>query len=235
MIHQPQSSPVETEASNQEASRERREWVRFVFPNLVTRLSWSIGQETVSHMVSLVNVSGNGVAVLMDAQPVPGQPCMVQFENLTSSTGPIAADLVTSETTDSGRILAKFAFQSEQPCWNLIHHQKERRAWQRVVPRERRASLSWHVGEECKTVPCTVQNISGGGVAVSVEVMPPWGQSIWLSLGPGDQQADPAECKLLGSRRDPAGHLIARLAFVHLCPLGLYQAVVNSPSQQGGR
>src|SRR5271157_6341076 len=46
--------------SNGEKTRERRQWLRFVFPNLVTRVSWFNGTETVSHRVSLVSVSADG-------------------------------------------------------------------------------------------------------------------------------------------------------------------------------
>src|SRR5271166_6072695 len=60
---------------------------------------------------------------------------------------------------------------------------RERRAWQRVVPREKRARLSWQVGDDTISVPGELQNISGGGAAVQIDVAPPWNQTIWLSLG----------------------------------------------------
>ena len=92
-------------------SRERRQWVRFVFPNLVTRLSWFNGTDTVSHLVNLVNVSANGAAVIMEVNPPTDHPCMILFDNAGVSTGPIPTNLVSTETTDAGRILAKFAFE----------------------------------------------------------------------------------------------------------------------------
>ena len=215
--------------SNGEKSRERRQWVRFILPNMVTRLSWANGTETVTHLVSLVNVSANGAAVIMDVKPVTDRPCMIHFENGDISTRPIPANLVAMETTDSGRILAKFAFDSVLADRDLILHQRERRAWQRVVPRERRACLSWRVGDDTISVPGEVQNISGGGVAVQTDVAPPWNQTIWLSLGPVGEEAGPAECRLVGFRNDQPGKLIARFAFVDLCPLQLYQAAVEIP------
>src|SRR5271165_3383558 len=99
--------------SNGEKSCERRQWVRFILPNMVTRLSWANGTETVAHLVSLVNVSANGAAVIiMDVKPVTDRPCMIYFDNGDISTRPILANLVAMETMDSGRILAKFAFDS---------------------------------------------------------------------------------------------------------------------------
>lgn len=215
--------------SNGEKSRERRQWVRFILPNMVTRLSWANGTETVTHLVSLVDVSANGAAVIMDVKPVTDRPCMIHFENGGVSTGPIPANLVAMETMDSGRTLAKFAFDSVLANRDLIPHQRERRAWQRVVPRERRACLSWRVGDDTISVPGEVQNISGGGVAVQTDVAPPWNQTIWLSLGPVGEEAGPAECRLVGFRNDQPGKLIARFAFVDLCPLQLYQAAIEIP------
>jgi len=143
--------------SNGEKSRERRQWVRFILPNMVTRLSWANGTETVTHLVSLVNVSANGAAVNMDVKPVTDRPCMIHFENGDISARPIPGNLVAMETTDSGRILAKFAFDSVLADRDLILHQRERRACQRVVPRERRACLSWRVGDDTVSVPGEVQ------------------------------------------------------------------------------
>jgi len=72
--------------------------------------------------------------------------------------------------TDGGRYLAKSAVDPVQATRDLIRHQKERRDWQGVVPRERRACLSWQVGDDTFSVPGEVQTISGGGVAVQTDV-----------------------------------------------------------------
>ena len=225
----PRSDQDHPAVSNGEKTRERHQWIRSDFPNLVTRLSWVNGMETVTHLVSLVNVSANGAAVIMDIKPVTDRPCMIHFDNGGVSTGPIPANLIAMETTDAGRILAKFAFDPVQDTRDSIRHQKERRDWQRVVPRERRACLSWQVGDDTFSVPGEVQNISGGGVVVQTDVTPPWNQTIWLSLGPVGEEAGPAECKLVGFRHDQAGKLIARFSFVDLCPLHFYQAAIEIP------
>ena len=80
-------------------------------------------------------------------------------------------------------------------------------------------------------MPGEVQNISGGGVEVQTDVAPPWNQTIWLSLGPVGEEAGPAECRLVGFRNDQPGKLIARFAFVDLCPLELYEAAIVIPSE----
>src|SRR5271166_6502652 len=77
--------------SNGEKLRERRQWVRFILPNMTTRLSWANGTETVTHLVSLVDVSANGAAVIMEVilnvKPFADRPCMIHFENGGVSTG----------------------------------------------------------------------------------------------------------------------------------------------------
>ena len=226
----PRSDQDHPVVSNGEKTRERHQWDRFISPNLVTRLSWVNATETVTHLVSLVNVSANGAAVIMDVKPVTDRPCMIHFDNRGVSTAPIPANLIAMETTDAGRILAKFAFDPAQATRDFIRHQKERRDWQRVVPRERRACLSWRVGDDTISVPGEVQNISGGGVVVQTDVPPPWNQTIWLSLGPVGEQTGPAECRLVGFRNDQAGKFIARFAFVDLCPWQLYQAAIEIPN-----
>ena len=77
--------------------------------------------------------------------------------------------------------------------------------------------------------PKSAKNLSGGGVAVQIDVAPPWNQTIWLSLGPVGEEAGPAECRLVGFRNDQPGKLIARFSFVDLCPLHLHQAAIEIP------
>ena len=103
---------VNRRQSNCEKVRERREWVRFVLPNLVTRLRWINGTETVTHLVNLVDVSASGAAVLMEVEPPADRLCTILFEHGGISSGPISTELVSMTTTDVGSILAKFAFES---------------------------------------------------------------------------------------------------------------------------
>ena len=55
-----------------------------------------------------------------------------------------------------------------------------RRAWQRHVPRRGECLLSWTDGEGTATVPATIKDLSGGGVAVWTETLPPCNQPVWL-------------------------------------------------------
>ena len=76
-------------------SAERRQWVRFVVPNLVTRLGWINGTEAVAHLVTLVNVSASGAAVLMDVKP----PHLHHFEHGGISSGPIIGQEIEPQWT----------------------------------------------------------------------------------------------------------------------------------------
>jgi hypothetical protein len=71
-----------------------------------------------------------------------------------------------------------------QPDGRVVRRQEERRAWQRVVPKESRATLSWGKGADLRTVAGEVLDLSGGGAAVRVDVLPPQEEPIRLSLGP---------------------------------------------------
>ena len=110
---------------NGDETRERRQWVRFVFPDLVTRLSWFDGTETVTHLVNLVNVSASGVAVSLDVRPPTDRPVMILFSHGGVTTGPIPADLVAIEYVDGERYLVKYAFHSLQTTGSLLHHQRD--------------------------------------------------------------------------------------------------------------
>ncbi len=208
-------------------TRERRQWVRFVFPELVTRLSWVDGMETITHLVNLVNVSANGVAVIIEVKPPTNRPCTILFNNGGVLTGPIPASVISVENTQGNRYFVRMRFDPVPATESLSRHQKERRAWQRVIPRERRASLSWQVNDHPIAVPGDTQDISGGGIAVKTEVSPPWNQAIWLSIGPAGEDVGPVECRLVGVQPDQAGKIIARLAFVDLCPLDLYHVALG--------
>jgi hypothetical protein len=211
-----------------EATREKRKWVRFILPHLVTRVSWDNGHSMVTHLVSLVDASADGAAVIMDVRPPRDRPCMLQFEDAASSTGPIPATLLSAEMTESVRFLAKFRFNRVQPARDVIHHQKERRAWQRVVPRERRAVLSWLVNGRELEVRGEILNISGGGAAVQTDVTPPSEQTIRLKVGPPGKEVGPADCRLVGVCQARNGKVIARFAFVDLCPLQLHQVAIGA-------
>ena len=168
------------------STRERQGWVRFVLPHLLTRLTWHYAGQIHRELVSLVNVSASGALLLVDVEPPADEQFMILFEDGNESTGPIPAVLVDKSKTDAGRTLARFRFVSVQSSGTVIRHQKERRAWQRMTPKEKRVFLSWQDSDREVSVRAELKDISGGGVAVWTATLPPSNHSIWLSVGTVD-------------------------------------------------
>ncbi len=209
---------------------ERRRWVRFVLPEVMTRLTWTVGGATEAHLGSLVDGSSSGVAMILDVEPPGDQAFLVYLDDGKAATGPIPSRLVSLEQMPSGRTLAKFRFDSVHGQGELIRHQSERRAWRRVVPKEKRASLSWHSADQKVTVPGLLRNIGGGGAAVQTETAPLPHGSIWLRVGADGQETEPVECKVLSCQSASTGIHLVRLSFVGMCPLQLYRVAMG----QGG-
>ena len=146
------------------------------------------------------------------------------------STGPVPAVLIGKEKTDTGSTLARFRFVSVESSGSVIRYQKERRAWQRMTPKEKRVILCWQDGEREVSVQAELKDISGGGAAVWTEIIPPSNQSIWLSVENVDQE-NAAECRMVGCQHDRSGKHIARLTFIGLCPYQTYAAALGLRSE----
>ena len=132
-------------------------------PELIIRLSWKTSGPPVTHLVSLVHVSDETVTVLMDVEPPQGLSFALILENANVRRGPIPSSLIDKETMDSGRTLARFRFESSLPLEELAHFKGERCAWKRVVPREKRAVLTWRTGLGTTSfgVKCAISVVAG--------------------------------------------------------------------------
>jgi hypothetical protein len=95
----------------------------------------------------------------------------------------------------------------------------DRRQWQRHPLRDARGTLSWQ--EDGETVSCdaTVDNISGGGVAVRVEREPRGVHQVRLHIDSVSASTQPWISELVGSSREPSGSFALRLKFTHWIPL----------------
>ncbi len=92
-----------------EKTRERRQWVRFILPRVVTKVSWKSGERTISELVNLVNASAQSATVLTELEPPSNQPFILYFDDENESTGPIPATLVSKQAV-AGKTLATFRF-----------------------------------------------------------------------------------------------------------------------------
>jgi PilZ domain len=210
--------------------QERRKWVRFILPDLVTRLSWQQGGRTESRLVSLVDISGEVAAVMLDFEPRHNWPYMLRFDNGESDTVTAPAHLIATKAKEHGRILATFKFDLADSPRNYLPKQRERRAWERRVPTQKSAVISWVEKDSEITVNGEVLNLSGGGAAVKIAQRPPAHEPLWLWVGREGQEAGPVECETVGCSPDGEGTLTLRLSFVGLCPLSVFEAAMGQES-----
>ena len=208
----------------------RRKWVRFILPDLITRLSWKDQERTESRLVSLVNISGEIAAVMLDFQPRHNCPYILHFSNGKSGTVTAPAHLIATKAADYGKILATFQFDLTDAPRNSLPKQRERRAWERRIPREKSAVLCW-AGKDCEvSVAGEVLNLSGGGAAVKIADRPPGNETLWLWVGRPGHEAGPVECQMVACSPDTEGTFTLRLSFVGLCPLSVFEAAMGLES-----
>ncbi|MGC8641987.1 MAG: PilZ domain-containing protein [Isosphaeraceae bacterium] len=209
---------------------ERRKWVRFILPELVTRLSWKNQERTESRMVNLVDISGEIAAVMLDFQPNHHFPYMFYFDNGKSGPVTAPAHLISTKAVEYGKILATFKFDLTEAPTNYLPKQRERRAWERRVPKEKSAVLCWADKDSEVSVCCEMLNLSGGGTALKIAELPPVNETLWLSVGPPGHEVGPVECEMVACSPDGAGSFTLRLSFVGLCPLSVFEAAMGMES-----
>lgn len=206
---------------------ERRRWVRFILPDLVTRLSWKRAGTTEAQLVELVDVSGEIAAVLLDFEPHHHVPYMLHFHNGKSDEMSVPAQLIATKATEQGKILATFKFEVAGAPTSFLPKQRERRAWERRVPKEKAAVLCW-AERDCEvSVNAEVLNLSGGGAAVRLPKRPPANETLWLSVGQKGRESEPVECKTVSSAPDGKGAFTLRLSFVGLCPMQVFEVAMG--------
>ncbi|WP_165227575.1 hypothetical protein [Aquisphaera insulae] len=210
---------------------ERRRWVRFILPDVVTRLSWKEGDRTESHLVSLVNISGEGAALMMDFHPQWDRAYLLKVDHGQPRPTTIPARLVSAEETGNGRTLASFKFDTSDSTIGLVPEQRERRAWQRHVPREKAAVLSWVSGNSTVSKGVELSDIGGGGAAVLSKERPPTNEPLWLWVGREGSEVGPVECRLVGVCSAADNLHTIRLAFIGLCPILVFEVAMGL---QGG-
>jgi hypothetical protein len=219
--------------SSLDLSRERRQWVRFILPDIITRASWMSQGRKVSHVVHLVNVSGASAVLQMDDEPPADGRFTLHFDRGHTAGEPIDARIVTREATSTGKTLLRVDFESLDQTHACLFHQRERRAWRRARPMHRRVVLSWQEDGGTLSIHGDLQDISGGGAAVLLPVAPPAEVPIWLSTCLNDGDPVGAECRLAGSEMEPTGLYRARLGFIELCPFPVYAVVMGLSTERG--
>jgi hypothetical protein len=106
---------------------------------------------------------------------------------------------------------------------------RDRRSAPRYATRGTAAVIGWAVGEEYRTIPATLIDISLGGFSAWVETFPPRGDAVWLRLDgenpspwvkAGVIEANTTGCLFWTRKR-------VRLRFLETCPYEFFKAAIE--------
>jgi hypothetical protein len=105
----------------------------------------------------------------------------------------------------------------------------DRRGSQRYATRGTPAVIGWSVGEEYRTIPATLIDISLGGFAAAVETFPPSGEAVWLRL---DCENPSPWLKATVVATSKSGYFRwarrrVRLRFLENCPYEFFKAAIE--------
>jgi hypothetical protein len=103
---------------------------------------------------------------------------------------------------------------------------EDRRDWQRQIARDFKANLSWNQDDGPRKQEGHILNISGGGVAVLVDKVPPRGRVIRIQL----QSLEKAHVdgRIVDAQpHRKSGRQLVRLRFIMECPAILFERAVH--------
>jgi hypothetical protein len=220
-------------ASRDSGYHERRQSPRYRLRDVRGRLTWPSPDGMISGEGTVLNISGGGAAVLVDAAPEAGQAVQLVLHGDSALIEPIEAVALAASPDESGKTLVRLRFDLWVPLDAILAKYEERRMWQRYPARESRATLTWLDESAERTIAGVLLNISGGGAAVAGEVQPPLEVPIrlWVGSGPGQPSPlDPVEAQLVATSIDPSGRMIAHLQFIGACPMEFFELAVHGAS-----
>jgi hypothetical protein len=203
--------------------RDRRQWPRYPLRDAHGTLSWQKDGQDFQCGVTIDNISGGGVAVLVD-QPLDGVPSVsLRLDSAAPNMEPWVSDVVGASRQEDGRYFLRLRFTRWIPLDTVLEKHRERRMWQRYPANEIEMTLTWEERGKEVTVVGRLANLSGGGAALITTVHPPFNRGMWLELLDRSHMIEPVEARLVVFSDDPSGLKIARLWFVGACPLELFQ------------
>ena len=206
---------------------ERRHWIRHAAQGTGGQLSWEEGGRRVTCEATVLDLSGQGSALLADRSPAVSQTVWLCPTSSSGGRESVEARSVAISEDPSGKRLIRIRFTTWVPVEGILGPHQERRLWQRYPAKEKRAALTWIEGRQKKTIHCELLNISGGGAAVISAVEPPHEKSCWFSLEAQPLDLDPVESQVQGTSLDPSGSKIVRLRFLDPCPMALFDLAVH--------
>jgi PilZ domain len=224
---------VESEVTSRAATTpERRQIPRHRLRDAPATLEWCANGEQISCVVTMLDISGVGAAVLADRSPELSQTVWIRLESSAAGNDRLQTRVVATSAEASGKHIVRLHFTSWLPIGEVLELHEEHRLWQRYPARETRATLLWLDRTVEQALPGKLINISGGGAAVMTDAPLPEQEPIWLTLAAGSDPTTPAECRLVAISIDASGSRIARLRFVGACPMDLFElALHGGPSE----
>lgn len=108
-----------------------------------------------------------------------------------------------------------------------IHPAGDQRQACRYEASELEAMIGWWEGEEFRSCPAHLVNVSQSGALVIAAVSPPQGSTVGLCLE-GPTPTDWVEARLIDVNEGDRAGLTLRLAFAETCPYGFFKAAIAS-------
>ena len=220
-----------------EAQSDRRRSARFLLREVRGKMDWRMGAGQVAHLVDVMNISGGGAAVQVEEAPEPGQEVGLRIDHERWGLGRVTAIVQAVEAGESGSQIVRLRFARWIRLDWMMDSQRDRRLWERYPARESQALLTWLAGSNERTVRGELLNISGGGAAITADVLPPPGVRLWFLLEAGIRRSnpiDPVESRLVTRSVDPCGRHLAHLQFLDPCPMDLFELAVNGSAEEDG-
>lgn len=218
-----------------EAQADRRRSARFQLRDVRGKMDWREGPGEVSRLVQFLNISGGGAAVQLEDPPEPGQEVGLRIDHERCGMGRVTAIVQGVELgEDAGSHVVRLRFARWIRLDWMTDLQRDRRLWERYPARESRAILTWFEQSDERTIHGELLNISGGGAAITAEILPPLGVPLWLLLEAGVRRAnpvDPVEARLVTRSVDPSGRKVAHVQFLDPCPMDLFDLAVNGSTE----
>jgi hypothetical protein len=190
-------------------------------------MSWDEGSDHVACEGEVLNISGGGAALLTERAPPAGLSVQLDLVRRPAAVKPLEARSLASSVDPSGRLLVRLQFTHWVSLDAILENHHERRLWERFPVRETRAKLTWFEDGSERTVRGELLNISGGGVAIIVDVISPADEPIWFELEADGRVLDPVESRLVVTSLDPSGSRIARIKFIDPCPILLFELAIH--------
>ena len=192
-------------------------------------MRWNEGSEQMAAIGNVLNISGGGAAVLVEMAPAVGSFLDLQIGR-GPPLGPIEACLLARSTDPSGKTLIRLQFMHWVSINPILEKHLEKRLWERFPAKVTQGRIRWFEAGSENTVRGRLLNISAGGAAIIVDGLIPAKEPVFFELESESGQIESTESTLVATSLDPSGLKIARIKFIDLCPMRLFELAIHGSS-----